>query len=38
MSTYNLENITARELFPGFVGKFIHADNMTLVYWDIAAD
>ena len=27
-----------RELFPGFVGKFIHSDNMTFVYWDIAAD
>ena len=31
-------SVKERELFPGFVGKFIHSDNMTFVYWDIAAD
>ena len=38
MNTYDLESVKERELFPGFVGKFIHSDNMTFVYWDIAAD
>ena len=38
MNAYNLESVKERELFPGFVGKFIHSDNMTFVYWDIAAD
>ena len=38
MNTHNLESVKERELFPGFVGKFIHSDRMTFVYWDIAAD
>ena len=38
MNSYSLESVKERELFPGFVGKFIHSDNMTFVYWDIAAD
>ena len=37
MNTYSLAEVKARELFPGFVGKFVHAENMTFVYWDIAA-
>ena len=38
MNTYNLKTTRERELFPGFFGKFIHTDYMTLVYWSIEAD
>lgn len=38
MHTYDLSSTDERELFPGFVGKFIHTDHMTLVYWTIEAD
>ena len=30
-----LNEIVAREVFPGFVGKFVHTDNMTFAYWEI---
>ena len=30
-----LAEIESRELFPGFKGKFFHAESMTLVYWEI---
>lgn len=32
---HDLTNIPARELFPGFSGKFVHTDNMTFAYWEI---
>ncbi len=38
MDSYDLETTAERELFPGFSGKFIHTDNMTLIYWTIEAD
>ena len=34
---HSLQEIETRELIPGFSGRFIHTDSMTLVYWDIAA-
>jgi quercetin dioxygenase-like cupin family protein len=34
----NLKNIARREFLPGFHGKMIHTDRMTLAYWDIKAD
>ena len=37
MSFINLETITEREVVPGFKGKFIHSDNVTIVHWDISA-
>ncbi len=37
MTFMNLKNITERELVPGFMGKFIHSENMTFVYWNITA-
>lgn len=30
-----LENLAAREILPGFFGKFIHTENMTLAFWEI---
>jgi len=38
MENLNLDHIEAREILPGYKGKFIHSDNMTLVYWDIEAN
>jgi len=32
-----LEQIEARELLPGFHGRFIHTQSMTLAYWEIKA-
>lgn len=30
-----LEEVKSKEVFPGFVGRFIHTDNMTFAYWEI---
>ena len=30
-----LNHILPKEVFPGFVGKFIHTENMTFAYWEI---
>jgi len=32
---HSLNNLEARELLPGFHGKFIHSENMTFAYWEI---
>lgn len=34
----NLDDLVANELIPGFNGKMIHTDGMTLAYWDIKKD
>ena len=34
----NLDNIPAKELLPGFLGKFIHGEKSTLAFWDIKKD
>ncbi len=26
-----------KEIFPGFTGRFIHTEKMTLAYWDVKA-
>ena len=33
----NLDQIAAIEKIPGFEGKFVHTDQMTLVYWKVKA-
>ncbi len=38
MQYIDLTAITAKEIIPGFSGKFIHAERTTTVYWDIVAD
>ncbi len=36
-SILHLHDIVPRDLIPGFAGRFIHTQSMTLVYWDIEA-
>lgn len=36
MSFLRLEDITEIEPVPGYRGRFVHSDNMTLAYWDVA--
>lgn len=31
-----LDELEAKELMPGFKGKFVHMENMTISYWEIA--
>ncbi|MBL7864192.1 MAG: cupin domain-containing protein [Cyclobacteriaceae bacterium] len=33
-----LQKITPREIFPGFLGRFIHSNNMTFAYWEVKKD
>ncbi len=33
----SLEHFESKELMPGFHGKFVHTDDMTLAYWKIDA-
>lgn len=35
MPFINLETLKQREQMPGFVGRFVHSENMTLVHWEI---
>ncbi len=37
MAYINLSAVEEQEIFPGFRGKMIHTDNMTVAYWDIDA-
>ena len=39
MSDYfkQLEKIPSKELMPGFHGKFLHLDSMTIAFWEIKA-
>ncbi|GAG99869.1 unnamed protein product [marine sediment metagenome] len=37
MSFIDLDKINKKEIVPGFEGKFIHTNNMTVVYWTIQA-
>lgn len=38
MSFINLDDIAEREVVPGFRGKFIHSENVTIVHWSITAE
>lgn len=37
MNIKNLTNIKEKEIVPGFHGKFVHSENMTIAYWHIDA-
>jgi len=37
MNFKDLEGLSAKEVLPGFVGKFIHTERMTLAFWNIKA-
>jgi len=32
-----LDDLPVKEIFPGYRGRFVHSDGMTIVYWDIDA-
>ena len=35
MNFPNLKNLESREMMPGFHGRFIHGDSLTIVHWEI---
>lgn len=35
--TTDISTIEPKELIPGFKGRFVHSENATIVFWDIAA-
>lgn len=37
MSFINISKIPPTEIVPGFNGRFIHSENITIAYWDIKA-
>jgi len=37
MLVKNVDDIKGKEIVPGFHGKFIHSESMTVAYWDITA-
>jgi len=37
MSFINVANIKEKEIVPGFLGKMVHSDHMTFVFWKIKA-
>jgi quercetin dioxygenase-like cupin family protein len=37
MKITKIADLKEREVVPGVKGKFIHSDNMTVVYWNIDA-
>ena len=32
---YQLKELKSHEVFPGFHGRFIHTDRMTLAFWEV---
>ena len=37
MNLLTLDDIEPKELMPGFFGRFIHSQGMTVAHWDIKA-
>jgi quercetin dioxygenase-like cupin family protein len=35
MSFENFANLESREIVPGYHGRFVHTDRMTLSYWEV---
>ncbi len=35
MSFIDLNNLKAREMVPGYKGKIIHSESMTVAYWEV---
>ena len=33
----NLNDLSSKELIPGFHGKFVHGENLTMAFWDVKA-
>ncbi len=38
MPFFNPDDIDAKEIMPGFFGKFYHSENTTCAHWEIKAD
>lgn len=34
----NLSQISSKEIMPGYHGKLVHTENMSLVFWDVEKD
>ena len=37
MYIYNKKDLKAKEIIPGFFGKFIHSENITTAFWEVKA-
>jgi quercetin dioxygenase-like cupin family protein len=37
MRSLRLDAVSARELFPGYRGRVVHSETMTLVFWEVTA-
>ena len=37
MSFHTISEIPPKEVVPGFTGRFIHSEHITVAYWDIKA-
>lgn len=37
MKKIDLQNITPKEIMPGFQGRLVHSANMTFAHWEIKA-
>ncbi len=37
MNKIELNSIDEKEIVPGFFARFVHSENMTIVYWNIKA-
>ncbi len=38
MPYIDLKRVEAKEVIPGYHGKFVHAKNMTTAYWEVDAN
>lgn len=38
MPYYEIERLEKKEVFPGFKGRFVHSDNVTIAHWEIDAN
>ena len=37
MSFIQLQELKSREVIPGFTGRFVHSENMTVAFWTVKA-
>lgn len=37
MPFFSFVDITSREIVPGFLGRFVHSDHLTVSYWEVTA-
>ncbi len=34
----NLENIPSKEIMPGYHGRLVHSENISIAFWDVEKD